>query len=70
MQRIERSHPLDLMRTELSDYIENSIRTLIHTIQHTNAQIYNTDDSDIAAPNGITVRLVLNTVLTSKSIDR
>ena len=51
----------DLMRTDLSDYIENSIRTLIHTIQHTTAQNRNTSDEDIPTPNGISVRLVLNT---------
>lgn len=50
------------MRTDLSDYIENSIRTLIHTIQHTTAQNRNTSDEDIPTPNGISVRLVLNTV--------
>ena len=52
------------MRTDLSDYIENSIMTLIHSIQHKTALALNTDDSKIPVPDGITVRVTLNTVPT------
>ncbi len=52
------------MRTDLSDYIENSIMALIHSIQHKTALALNTDDSKIPVPDGITVRVTLNTVPT------